>query len=262
MLASMRRLRVGRVARVVFGGLLFAAGAAKATGGLSVNPVVLNVTSTAPTAVVRLRNEDSSGRRYEITALAWSESPDGQMKLAPTTEVLFFPALFLLKPGEERVLRVATGVPAGPTERSYRLFIEELPPEPGRGGEAGAVRVRTRIGLPLFVAASSARPAAVLTSPAADRDGVSFSLENKGNSHLRFETITCVGRGEAGEVLFERSFPGWYLLAGGRRDYRATVPEAACRRLRSLTVRALPETGSGAPPVEAHRPLPSGACGG
>ena len=42
-----------------------------------------------------------------------------------------------------------------------------------------------------------------------------------------------------GKPVFEKSWSGWYLLAGGQRDYTLQVPDADCKRATSFRAEAL-----------------------
>ena len=56
-------------------------------------------------------------------------------------------------PGEQRNIRIGTAAPPGASEKTFRIFIEELPaPAAGSsGGLPGQVTIRTRLGIPIFL---------------------------------------------------------------------------------------------------------------
>ena len=60
-----------------------------------------------------------------------------RIELAPTQDVVFFPALLTLKPGEERRIRVGSTAAPGSIEKTYRIFVEELP---ASGRDVGGLR--------------------------------------------------------------------------------------------------------------------------
>ena len=111
---------------VIAAGLALSQAAAAAT--FTVNPTQVFLNRTTRSALVTIKNETDKPVRFQLTMMAWTQDPGGQMQLAPTSDVVFFPSLLTLNGREERRVRVGAEVPAGPVEKTYRLFIEELPP--------------------------------------------------------------------------------------------------------------------------------------
>lgn len=235
-------------------GLLAGSGRAVAQP-LEVTPTLVELTGDARSAIVTLHNASADPVRYQVTVLAWDQDVRGEMRLAPTADVQFFPSVLSVAPGERRNLRVAATVPFGAVERSYRLFVEQLP---DAARPANAVRVLTRIGIPVFVeprAPAAPRPEA--TGLALSGRRFSFTLRNTGNVRVRPDLVRAVGRDGAGVVVFEEKLPAWYVLAGGERAFEATLPEAACGRVRTLSA----EVALGKAALEAKLPVAQGACG-
>src|SRR2546430_9969166 len=119
--------------------------------GLNVSPVQVRLTPEESKALITLRNDGQGETRFQVSAKAWDEDAVKGMVLTPTQDVVFFPALFVLKAGEAKNVRVGVTVPFGTMERTYRVFIEELPP-PEKPSTTSSVRVLTRVGIPVFVA--------------------------------------------------------------------------------------------------------------
>src|SRR5216684_4497892 len=96
--------------------------------------------------------ENVCASAFQVTSFAWSQDASGAVQLAPTEDIVFFPALLTLKPGEERKVRVAATVAAKDVERTYRIFFEELPPLERPQNLGAQVRILTKMGIPIFVA--------------------------------------------------------------------------------------------------------------
>ena len=138
--------------------LLLAPHAATASN-FTVTPTEVNLSASATSALVTLRNGSKLPLRFEITLVSWSEDEHGKMALNPSSDVTFFPKLVELAAGASRNIRI--GINAGTArdvEQSFRLFVEELPDQSAPA--ANAVALRTKVGIPVFV-----RPA----KPVADR---------------------------------------------------------------------------------------------
>ena len=137
--------------------LLLAPHAAIASN-FTVTPTEVDLSASATSALVTLRNGSKLPLRFEVTLFSWSEDEHGKMALTPSSDVTFFPKLVELAGGASRNIRI--GINAGmarDVEQSFRLFIEELPDQ--SAPKANAVALRTKIGIPVFV--RPAKPVAV-----------------------------------------------------------------------------------------------------
>ena len=206
-----------------------------AAASFSVNPTQIYLSSRIQSAVLTVRNESNESLRFQLSAFAWDQSASGEMKLAATQDVIFFPVLLTLRPKEERSIRIGSTALAGTRERTYRIFVEELPP-PNVTEAGSAVRVLTRMGVPVFIRPSKEVGTATLAQLNAAGGTLSFSLSNTGTVHIVPEKITVRAQDADGQSLFEVEVPAWYILADGRREFEVRLPQPECRRASALAV--------------------------
>lgn len=233
--------RLPRTTRL-FGTVLIAASAVlspapAAASSFTVDPTLIQLSPRASSSLLAVRNESEAPVTLQVSAYVWGQSPAGEMQLTPTDDIVFFPTLLTLQPGEQRKIRIGTTAPLGGTmERSYRVFVEELPPERRPGADATSVSVLTKMGIPVFLAPSTPRAQVGVRDVTASSGTFSFRLVNSGTVHLVPEMVRVTGTSDAGDAVFERTLQSWYVLAGGERAFTVTVPDPQCGRLRSLAV--------------------------
>ena len=227
---------------------------ARATA-VAVDPTRVHLSGKAHSQSLTLRNSGAEKARFQVSAFSWQQSPTGEMQLTPTEDILFFPSLLEIAPGETRKVRVATNVPAETIEKSYRLFVDELPPL--NANTTGAIRVLTRLGIPVFLQPSTPQSQAALSAEV-KRGHLLVTLENRGNSYLFAQSVRVVGRDASGKVRLEQDLPAWYVLARGRRAYDVALDAAVCEALTDLSVNTKTERGN----VRTDKTIPSGACQG
>jgi P pilus assembly chaperone PapD len=121
-------------------------------------------------------------------------------------------------------------------ERTYRIFVEELPPSAQQAVPAGQVRVLARMGIPIFVEAKAGRAELRLSPPALQPGRLVFELRNGGTKHAIPQVIRVRGQGAAGETVWEGEQEGWYILAGDRRVYEMPFPREECARTKTVAV--------------------------
>jgi fimbrial chaperone protein len=238
------------VAASIIGGGPWRFSAAAAT--FTVEPTQITLSGRTNSVLLTLRNESTEPLRFELSAFTWAQSPSGEMQLEPTEDVVFFPSLLTVGPGESRRVRVGSATSSEAREKSYRIFVEELPPANRQGG---GVRVLTKMGIPIFVAPSKAVAAASLSSLDLQNGAVRFTLNNDGTVHFLPGDIRV--KGFAGSaVTLEDQVNGWYVLAGGRREFSVPLKAAQCSGITSLLV----EIQFGSDLLQERLQTPNGVC--
>lgn len=223
--------------------------------GIQVTPIQVELTERARTAIVTLHNLGTEPVRVQVTAFAWDESPRGDMQLSRTKDVTFYPGLFTIGAGQKRNLRIATSAAVADVEKTYRVFVEQLPGGPD--ASRTTVRMRMRIGIPVYLEPRERSPAADLSPVHRDGRKISFVLRNTGNVRVRPASVKLAGKDEKDQVVFELPLSGWYVLAGGERIFEAEAPREGCARVRTLSA----EVGLEKSTLRAQTPTPDGACG-
>lgn len=195
-------------------------------GDWRVSPIRLDLGRDAKSGAVTVTNDSDDRLQVQMKAFEWTQDAEGKDRYDETGEILFFPRLMILERKEERILRAGIRVPAAAKEKTYRLFIEEIPGP--RKAEGVNVAVAIRFGVPIFVKPLKEEvrgEVGVLTMSA----GVLLvPVKNTGNVHFVVQSVLVRGRNGAGEEIFSRELSGWYLLAGASRGYTTTVPAEAC----------------------------------
>lgn len=223
--------------RVLLAALLIGAGRSPAAAStFTVNPTQVALSAQTSSRLVTLRNQSQETLRFQVSTFFWSQTPQGEMVLAPTRDVVVFPSLLTLAAGEERRIRVGFTGPIGATEVTYRIFVEELPPSSPVISTDRGVRVLTRMGIPVFIQPSRPMGRIELTAPQLQSGRLSFALRNTGNVHVLPRNIKLRGTDTTGAVVLEQSVPGWYVLADSVRNYEFELPAASCPDLASLSV--------------------------
>jgi fimbrial chaperone protein len=220
-------------------GLLLQAGRASASS-FRVTPVRVELSKSNASALLTLLNESDEDLRFQISAFNWTQDAAGNVKLDPTQDITFFPALLSLKPGEERKVRVGTKTFATDVEKTYRIFFEQLPPlmTPTAPPQGAQVRILTKMGIPIFLRPDKAHYAGAISPSAVSGGKLTFQVRNDGNIHFTVTSLKVSAVGSDGAPVFERQMDGWYVLPSAPRSYELELPPADCRRIRSINITA------------------------
>jgi fimbrial chaperone protein len=89
-----------------------------------------------------------------------------------------------------------------------------------------------------------------------ERRKVSFLVKNSGTVRIRPSSVRVVATDAAEKVVFEKSVPGWYVLAGRDRLYEVELPADACAKARTVTATAALDRQA----IEARQVVSGGAC--
>ena len=219
-----------------------------------VSPIRVTFQPNESSTLMTVRNEGDEKLRLQISVMAWDQRKDGEMVLKPTSDIIFYPTLLTVDPGAQRNLRVGTKGSAVAKEQSYRIIVEELPPNAKIQGSG--VRIVTKMSIPIFITPAKAEIKNVIERITLRGSDVSFDLKNQGNVHIQPREVRLKGMGADGSVQLERKIPGWYILAGGLREYRLDLPKGGCSKIKDLTV----EVDMDPQPLKESYSVPAGAC--
>jgi len=203
----------------------------------TVTPTEVNLSTSATSALVTLRNNSRSPLRFEVTLVSWSEDEHGKMALNPSPDVQFFPKLVELAAGASRNIRI--GIKAGTArdvEQSFRLFVEELPDQ--SAPTTNAVALRTKIGIPVFVRPAKPARTAAIDGVSVENAKVLVRVRNTGNLHISVDTIKVTGTGGSG-ATFTKEGAGWYVLPGATRVFEVPMTATECKSTTHVAVEVI-----------------------
>lgn len=204
-------------------------------GEWQVIPIRLEFDQTSRSGVLTVTNAGETPLTVNVDAYQWLQDGEGKDLYEKSSELVFFPRSLTIAPGKERVIRTGIKVPSVSAEKTYRLFIEEVPDT--RQPDGTGVALAIRFGVPVFSRPVKPEVAGELGPLEISSGVLRIPLRNTGNVHFRISSIQLTGRDAAGAVQLEQELTGWYLLHGAARSYHAELPVEICRNLETLAVR-------------------------
>lgn len=231
-------LRARRLARWLAAATLAGAALAAAAGEFAVHPMRLELGGGIRSSAITVRNDDTVPLTFQVQGMDWSQDDDGQDRYQSATDLIYFPRLLTVAPGQEAVVRVGLRQGLVPVERTFRLFIEEVArPTPAPvAGQPPKIRVMVRFGAPIFVKPAQPVQRLLLDELALQAGQARWRLRNAGNQHEVFERIELRGFDAAGGEAFAKPLAGRYFLAGRTRQFTVPIPADACARLARLAL--------------------------
>jgi len=211
-------------------------------GSFKAIPVKLFVDDKSKTAVLRVINEGDDKVTIQLDAKSWRQDDAGKDIYEDTGDIIFFPKIANIEKGEERIIRIGYKGKQEIREKTYRLFMQELPVT--KPGEM-ALKFAVTMSIPIFV-----NPAKeVITDWTAEAAGFSeeslrVKVANKGNAHIIINKIKAIGLDETGKEVFSRDTTGWYALAGITKIFSVAIPQEECLKVKTLVVRTEVEKNS------------------
>jgi len=199
-----------------------------------VSPIRLDFTTKVTSGILTVSNGTPDKINYQIKAFEWAQDEEGKDKYTETSDIIFFPKMMVAEPGDKKIIRAGMKVPRADREKSYRLFIEEIPkPQKAEGAH---ITFTIRFGVPIFFKPVKEEFKGVIENISMDKGVLTVPIKNTGNSHFVIQTITVKGIGADKETVFSRDLPGWYLLNGAARKYSTEVSKELCGKIVKLEI--------------------------
>lgn len=207
----------------------------------AVAPIRLDLGAGVRSGAISVRNESKEPITFQMQAMEWTQDAEGKDRYEDSKDLIYFPRMMTVEPGQEGLVRVGLKTPAAGTEKTYRVFIEQLPgpqAEQTKSGQRGSahVNVLIRFGAPIFVAPAQPQDSAEFTSLSLAKGALTFGVRNTGNRHQVVQGIEVTGVDAQGQQVYAVTLADRYLLAGTRKSYAASIPMAQCVKIAGLFV--------------------------
>ncbi len=200
------------------------------SGNFAVTPLRLDFDQSTKSGAITINNDAESALKVQLGLYEWTQDETGKDIYRESEDLLYFPRLATIGPGERRVVRVGLRQPAATLqEKSYRLYVEELPKTLPSGGTQLGVAIR--FGVPLFVKPLNEKPRGVIERLTMAKGELKVKVRNTGNIHFKIASVMAA----SGE-RFSDEVGGWYLLPGAAREYVIDVPADLCGGLGRIDV--------------------------
>lgn len=201
-------------------------------GEFRVTPIRLDFEKGAKSGVITVVNEGDEKLTLQIKAFEWSQDAEGKDQYTETNDLIFFPRLLTLERKEEKIIRAGIRVPGTLREKTYRLFIEEIPAP--RKTEGVNIAIAIRFGVPIFAKPLKEEVKGEIEKIELLKGILNIIIRNKGNTHFIIQSINIKGKNAKGEEVFSKELSGWYLLAGVSRLYSTTIPKENCNAISKI----------------------------
>ncbi len=204
-------------------------------GVWQVIPIRLDLDQKSRSGVITVRNDSEERLTIHAEALEWLQDETGKDIYQPTKDLIFFPKILTINPKEERVVRAGIRIPEVNREKTFRLFLKEIPEEISE--KSNAVIIAIKFGAPVFSKPVVEEISGEIANIDLQKSQLNLRIHNTGNTHFRISTIEVAGHNENNPNLFFTEINGWYLLSGAERTYSAPIPEDICHKLKALDIK-------------------------
>lgn len=220
----------------VFIGVLICFGCAETyAANFDIKPIKVSFNARTKAEKLSVTNVSEDDLTIQVTAFKWSQDNEGKDIYEKTSDIVVFPKVLKIPKGEERIIRIGTNAKPDTRERTYRVYVEEIPIETKKE-EGATLRIAMKFGIPVFVGPVKGEGEVSIESLDVKKGNAAVKVRNNGNAHLIITSVKIAGKNEQGAESFTRELGGWYLLSGASRTYETDIPDKACARTTKLSV--------------------------
>ena len=212
-----------------------------------ITPTTLELGGSVKSGAFTVINNGNEKINYQISVKEWTQDASGKDAYKETQDIVFFPKIMTTGPNEQQAIRIGVKGAPGAKEKTYRLFVEEIPSHKNEEGtkaeetfKAG-VTIAFRFAMSIFVKPLRQQEAAVVENIGMSNGVVRAVVKNTGNVHIRVLNVVFRGRTADGKELFSKEVAGWYILHDLSAPYETAVPKESCEGLATIEVNATSE---------------------
>ena len=200
----------------------------------TIAPVRIFFDTDTTTTILTVTNKSEETLTLQLKSFTWQQDEEGMDVYLPTEDIIFFPKIFKIEKDEEKLVRLGTKIPPGSHEKTYRLFLEEIPV--AQQSKGAAVRILMRVGVPIFIVPIQEEVKGSIAGAAVQKGALSLTVKNEGNSHFIFRKIMAQGINDGGNEVFTTETGGGYLHAGNAKNFMIEIPADSCLQAKTLEI--------------------------
>jgi fimbrial chaperone protein len=205
--------------------------AAPPATGIGVAPIRIDLAPGEKAAVLSVSNSTAQPVEMQARAMAWSQA-SGDDAHAPTDDVIVSPPRFTLDANGEQTLRVYIREPKAGPERTYRVFLDQLP-DLAVQVVAPTIQFPLRLMVPMFVAGAADQHAALTWTANVAGDKLVLHASNRGARHLRISNLAIHAAANGNADDAPRLV---YVLPGATRTIELARPDWLTDATRALYI--------------------------
>jgi fimbrial chaperone protein len=220
-----------------------------ASAGFQVQPTTMDLGVREKSGVFSVINKGNEKVDFQVSVKEWSQDEKGKDVYVDTKEIVFFPKIMSVEANSQRAIRIGLKTPPSTKEKTYRLFVEEIP-TPKKTTDMDAQKVKAgltiafRFSMPIFVKPFKLQERYVIDKIEMSNGAVKALIKNTGNVHIKTRAVKFSGKDAEGKEIFSKEVAGWYILNGLSFSYEATVPKELCGQLAKIDVSAQTESSN------------------
>ncbi len=210
----------------------------------TLSPVRLFFQPGQKTDIINIKNNSAEEIKLQVSSYTWSQDENAKDVITETNDLIAFPKLLSVAPGETRLLRVGSRTNSDLQEKLYRIYIEELPGTRATKGNQVSVRTLTKAGIPVFIRPHEEQTKGAISATTLESGVFNLSVNNSGNVHFMIRSIRLKGIDMAGNTVLEREAAGWYLHPSHTKTYSLDIPQQECLKMATLEAEVITDSFS------------------
>jgi fimbrial chaperone protein len=182
---------------------------------LNITPVRVELSGQRPYSVIQITNVSTEPVTLQARVFKWGFQGE-QEDLTATDDLILNPPLVKLAPKAQQFVRLGLRKPNTENiERTYRLLLEELPPNSPESGTV--VRTLLRVSIPVFAESRVKTASKIVWTVTRNPQGkLDLTAVNNGTAHVQIRTLTVRDEKNPAHKL-TTTIPVYLLQAQGHR---------------------------------------------
>jgi fimbrial chaperone protein len=215
-----------------------------------IQPTTMDLGRNVKSGAFSVINNGKDKIDFQVSVKEWKQDDKGKDVYLDTKEIVYFPKIMSVEANSQRAVRIGLKTPPSAKEKTYRLFVEEIPTPKkvedvdGNKKIKAGVMIAFRFSIPIFVQPLKPQESYALDRIEMTQGTVKAIVKNTGNVHLKLRAVKFSGKAADGKEIFSKEVSGWYILNGLSLTYEADIPKDVCGKLATIDMKAQTENAN------------------